>query len=265
MAKKKPSKKVLKTTVISFLLDETGSMEMIKSDTIGGFNTYLDSLKDPTYGPVEFTLLKFDSNRFDKVCVGVPAQDVQPLTNENYNPGAMTPLIDATYKTIKATEELVNTRKDTPNVLIVIQTDGQENASTQYKLEDLTQLVKEKTAAGWGFVFLGANMDAFAQASQMGFSRGSTMSYTGDKSAQTFDAMAVRTRGYRSGMGVQSLNFSDDERTKSGDQYYHPQHSNVPAPQAPVPSLKQSPPMVPPRTEPRKRQPIVDDISLVEK
>lgn len=54
-----------KTTLVTFLLDETGSMESIKDDTIGGFNSYVDSLRDETHGKVRFTLLKFDSRRVE--------------------------------------------------------------------------------------------------------------------------------------------------------------------------------------------------------
>jgi hypothetical protein len=56
-----------KTTLVTFVLDETGSMESIKDDTIGGFNSYLESLRDESDGPVEFTLLKFDRRRVEKV------------------------------------------------------------------------------------------------------------------------------------------------------------------------------------------------------
>ena len=83
-------------TLVTFLLDETGSMESIKDDTIGGFNSYLGSLKAEA-APIDFTLIKFDSRRIEKVCVAVPVSQVAELTMESYQPGASTPLIDAAY------------------------------------------------------------------------------------------------------------------------------------------------------------------------
>jgi hypothetical protein len=61
-------------TLVTFLLDETGSMESIKDDTIGGFNAYLGSLKAES-APIDFTLIKFDSRRIEKVCVAVPVAE----------------------------------------------------------------------------------------------------------------------------------------------------------------------------------------------
>src|SRR5438105_2772073 len=80
-------------TLVTFLLDETGSMESIKDDTIGGFNSYLNSLRAES-ASIDFTLIKFDSRRIEKVCVAVPVAQVAELTTASYHPGASTPLID---------------------------------------------------------------------------------------------------------------------------------------------------------------------------
>lgn len=242
-------------TLVSLLLDESGSMNTILDDTIGGFNTYLASLQDPTAGAVLFTFIKFDSNKIDKVCVGVPAADVPPLSRATYHPGASTPLIDAAYKTIIATADLVAQRSDSPHVLVVIQTDGMENASTEHTNDELHQLVKEKTAAGWGFVFLGAGIDAFAQASQWGISAGGTMSYARDKSAQTFQAVAMNTTTYRSTGATVSLDFADDQRTAAGETQGPPSISAVPTGTVGTPKIP-----TPPK---RIRPAIVEDFSLV--
>jgi len=94
-------------TLVTFLLDETGSMESIKDDTIGGFNSYLSALKG-SGELIDFTLIKFDSRRIEKVCVAIPVSDVAELDTKSYQPGASTPLIDAAYKTIKAVEKSLN-------------------------------------------------------------------------------------------------------------------------------------------------------------
>lgn len=227
-------------TVVSFLLDETGSMMSVRDDTIGGFNAYVGDLRKADEGHISFSLVKFDSNRIEKVCVGVPIADVPELTTETYIPRAMTPLIDAAYKTITATREHVEARDDDPNVVVVIQTDGHENASTQYKRHDLAALIKEMTAKGWQFVFLGADIDAFQEAGSWGISRDTTASYGKVRTAQTFSTMAGKTMSYAASGNAADLRFTEAERAKmaGGD------------------GKKQEPPMA------AKRQAVVDDFTL---
>src|SRR5436309_16027818 len=73
-------------TLVTFLLVETGSMESIKDDTIGGFNSYLSTLKSSTT-PIDFTLIKFDIRHIEKVCVAVPVGEVKELDTTTYSPG----------------------------------------------------------------------------------------------------------------------------------------------------------------------------------
>src|SRR4029079_13801817 len=113
-------------TLVTYLLDETGSMESIKDDTIGGFNSYLSALKK-SGELIAFTLIKFDSRKIEKVCVAIPVSDVAELDVESYHPGDATPLIAAAYRTIKAVEQSLNGKS--PKVVVGIQTDGHENAS----------------------------------------------------------------------------------------------------------------------------------------
>src|SRR5262245_31493327 len=145
-------------TLVTFLLDETGSMESIKDDTIGGFNAYLGSLRAES-APIDFTLIRFDSRRIEKVCVAVPVAEVAELTPASYQPGASTPLIDAAYKTIKAVEKSL--KGSNPKVVVCIQTDGHENASTEHTWDELNALIKEKSAVGWQFNVLGTGIDAY--------------------------------------------------------------------------------------------------------
>lgn len=146
-------------TVVTFLLDRTGSMEAIRDDTIGGFNDYLDGLKRAGEANIEFTLVQFDSMSIDKICVAVPIAEVEKLSRDSYQPRASTPLIDAAYKTITAVEaSLVSA--PAAKVVICIQTDGQENSSTEHSWNELNALVKEKAALGWQVNFMGVGMDA---------------------------------------------------------------------------------------------------------
>lgn len=121
------------TTLITFILDETGSMQSIKDDTIGGFNEFLAQMRRQK-GDIRFTLIKFDSNRLAVVHQAVPITAVPELTDETYHPGAATPLIDACMAGVQAAEQAAGPGD---RVSIVIQTDGMENASTRYRNGDL--------------------------------------------------------------------------------------------------------------------------------
>lgn len=205
-------------TLVSFLLDRTGSMSSIKADTIGGFNAYIDTLKKDGRGLIDFTFLQFDSVSIDKVHVGVPIKDVVPLTEETYQPRAWTPLIDAAYKTIKATEETLGRRDDKPKVVIAIQTDGEENSSTEHTWEDLNALIKEKTALGWEFVFMGAGLDAYKQAGKMGIGAANTVSYGMQNSAQAFRSLGQNSALYAAGESA-SMAYTGAQKLDAGDVY----------------------------------------------
>jgi hypothetical protein len=78
-------------TLVTLLLDRSGSMAMIKDDTIGGFNAYVDTLK-AAGANIDFTFLQFDSTSIDKICVAVPVSQAPRLDKSNYVLGASTPL-----------------------------------------------------------------------------------------------------------------------------------------------------------------------------
>lgn len=217
-----------KTTVVTFVLDETGSMESIKDDTIGGFNSYIESLKDGSNGPVEFTLLKFDSRRVEKVYVNEAIAHVAKLTSETYQPGAMTPLIDASYKAIVATANSLKKRDDEPNVICVIQTDGHENASEEYTTAELAKLIRRKEQEGWVFVFLAAGLDAFSAAREFGIKLEMALSYGREKSQAAFDAILQNTRAYRRTGRMADMAFSEDQRVRAGDKYHRRHTQSAP-------------------------------------
>jgi len=180
------------TTLITFILDETGSMQSIKDDTIGGFNEFLSEIRRQE-ADTRFTLIKFDSNRLAVVHRAVPITAVPELTDETYQPGAATPLIDACMEGIQAAEQEAGAGD---RVSVVIQTDGLENASTRYRNGDLAAKVKEKSNLGWMFTFLGAGIDAFAQAEQFGIDAGHTLRYGRDRSRHAFEAAAGKNRRF---------------------------------------------------------------------
>jgi hypothetical protein len=208
-------------TLVTFLLDRTGSMEPIRDDTIGAFNAYLDGLKGDDGTPIDFTLVQFDSMSIDKIHVQVPVAEVPRLTRETYQPRASTPLIDAAYKTIVAVEESLARATDT-KVVICIQTDGQENSSVEHRWDQLNALIKEKVGKGWQFNFMGVGIDAYHQGERMGIPQARTMAYDHQDAMATraaFAASAENARRYARAEVCETA-YTPEQKAASGDRFF---------------------------------------------
>ena len=156
-AVKKAVKKT-KTIHVIALVDETGSMQSTKSETILALNAWFkkihaDSVKHKT--PGTFTVTKFNSFKTETLVFEKPLTDADVLTPENYQPQHMTPLYDAIGNEIKAT------KSDADRVLFTIITDGEENYSKKFTREQVFNLIDKKKKKGWQFEFLGANQDSY--------------------------------------------------------------------------------------------------------
>lgn len=199
-----------KKLYVSFILDETGSMGSVKSQTIAGFNEYVETLKaEPNATDIRFALTKFNSDKVDVVYDGVKLSKVDPLTDESYRPSAMTPLYDAIGLTIKALESKF-TGKKKQAALVVIQTDGMENYSKEFTSRNIFDMIDEKKKAGWTFVFLGADQDAWIAGQLLGLDRGNVMSYASTQTQGTFQTMARATSYYSQTHGAQTGTLFDD-------------------------------------------------------
>ncbi len=208
-------------TLVTFLLDRSGSMESTKDDTIGAFNAYLGGMRGEP--GIDFTLVQFYSMGIDKVCVREPIKSAPELSKDNFQPRGSTPLIDAAYKTIKAVEAAVGDDKET-KVVICILTDGHENCSAEHTWADLNALIKDKTALGWQFNFMGAGIDAYDQGAKMGISSVNTMSYDSADPvamASAFRGRASATVAYASGLSS-NLSIGDAEKQAAGDRFVKP-------------------------------------------
>ena len=148
---------------ITFLLDCSGSMESCWDDVLGGFNAFVKD-QDPTR---TLTLIQFD-HEYSVTYENLNMPDVPPLTRETYKPRGSTALLDAVGKCRKMC---------TVPGIIVIFTDGLENASKTYTKAHIKDLVEHRQKMGWTFVYMGANQDAFAEAGSMGIGHEHTLSY----------------------------------------------------------------------------------------
>jgi hypothetical protein len=220
-------------TLVTFLLDRTGSMEAIRDDTIGGFNAYLDGLKGDGESAIDFTLVQFDSVSIDKICVAVPVGQVAKLTRDSYQPRASTPLIDAAVKTINAVEASLRAAP-AAKVVICIQTDGQENSSIEHNWAELNALVKQKSAEGWQFNFMGVGIDAYEQGARMGIAPAATVAYdhrSAEATQAVFAASAENAREYALGRRPSSVYCETQKRAagdRFGDRFYNKPKSDKP-------------------------------------
>ncbi len=155
------AKKIVR--LVHFLLDETGSMQSKAEEAVNGYNKFLDDFKAKRGVEVRFSLTKFDSSHQTLVHDAVKIKDVPRMTLDDFRPGAMTNLLDATANVIRQTQKRVEGLK-AESAMVISLTDGQENASRETTRENLNALIKEREAAGWEFMYLGVTQEAWANA-----------------------------------------------------------------------------------------------------
>lgn len=156
------------------ILDQSGSMQTIVNDVTGGFNSFVKKERKSSEGTSSLTLVTFNTEH-KYVQENKSINDIEDLTNDNYSPGGGTALLDAIGSTIESVDKRL---EDDQKVIFVIITDGEENSSSQYTLDKIKELVKEQQDKGREFVFLGANIDSFAQGGNMGFMATSSANFT---------------------------------------------------------------------------------------
>ena len=203
-------------THIHILLDRTGSMEIIRDDTIGGFNTFLEEQK-ALPGKATLSLVQFDSqDPYEVVHNFKDIQDVPELTRETFVPRAYTPLLDAIGRSINDVASALAKKTEKPEkVVVVIITDGQENASMEFRKDQIEKMVKEKQDTDkWQFVFLSADLASIGDAMALGFNAASTMAYDQDKDGvkSMYSSVSNSVASYRA--GASSVTFTAEDRAK---------------------------------------------------
>ena len=190
-------------THIAVILDRTGSMQSIRDDTIGGFNAFLNEQKDEP-GSATLTLVQFDSqDPYEVVHKFMVIKDVPELTRETYVPRASTPLLDAMGRGINDLEQGLSELTDDEmpeRVVMVIITDGKENASREFKKDVVQKMIKEKQEENdWQFVFLSADLDAIQDAIETGIQMKSAMAFDKDAqgTASAWSSASARISDYR--------------------------------------------------------------------
>ena len=188
-------------TELVFILDKSGSMAGLESDTIGGFNSMLEKQREEE-GECKITTVLFD-NRYELLHDRIDIKAVRPVTKKEYVIGGSTALIDAMGRTVhKISNVQKNTAKDyrANKVMFVIITDGEENSSVEYTADAVKALIeKQKEKYGWEFVFLGANIDAVSTAGRLGINPNRAVDYVADSEGTSlnFKAMSMAMSEYR--------------------------------------------------------------------
>ncbi len=170
-------------TELVMILDRSGSMSGLESDTIGGYNAMLQKQREAE-GEVLVTTVLFD-DRIETLCDRVPLETLPRMTERDYYVRGCTALLDAVGRTIRhiATIHRYAREEDRPEkTIFVITTDGLENASREYSYERVKKMVEhEKEKYGWEFLFLGANIDAIKTAGHFGINPDRAANYHSDR------------------------------------------------------------------------------------
>jgi len=190
---------------IGVVLDRSASMGSIAEATISGFNVFLEE-QQKTEQHTTLSLVGFD-HKYEVWRDFENVKSVPKLTSKEFKPRGSTALRDAIGKTIKDTgakfDSLAESERPA-NVLIVIITDGEENSSREYSLDQMNQMIAhQRDVYNWNFLFLGADQDAIAEASKLGIDADHAMSYRKDLTG---------TRSVYRTLGTKTQSLSRNER-----------------------------------------------------
>lgn len=207
-------------THMTVILDRSGSMEDIREDIIGGFNSFLGDQKAQP-GQATLTLIQFDGQEpYEVVHRFKSIGKVPPLDRSTYVPRGATPLFDAVGRGINDIEKAIHdlpTADRPAKVIIAIVTDGQENASAEFGRDQVMKMIKAKTNEdAWEFVFQSADLAAFAEAGDLGVPSGKRMMYgkSGKGIAGAWRALSRETGLFRGDPG-HSMEFNEEDRKRA--------------------------------------------------
>jgi hypothetical protein len=205
-------------THVTFVLDSSGSMSKIEDDTIGGFNSFLEDQRDGA-GTATVSLYDFNTNA-DLVYQNYPIEEAPKLDGETYTPSGRTALHDAIYRGITETADQIadmDPSNEPDNVILVILTDGKENASETHQERVREQIEMRQDEQDWEFLFIGANQDAALTAGEMGIDedRSLSMAHSGEGTHAAYESTSEKIRETRK--HGESAGFDENDRRKQKD------------------------------------------------
>lgn len=163
-------------TMLCLILDRSGSMGGRENDVVNGVNALLTEQKNLP-DPATIAFVRFDSEGIERFRQMGPLADCKPLDRSEYQPRGGTPLLDAVGQTISTLDQDWQ-REQPERAIVVIVTDGEENASKEYTKDQIKQMILARQDSGkWSFIYLGANVDSFAEAGAIGIFGANTANY----------------------------------------------------------------------------------------
>lgn len=212
-------------THIAMVLDRSGSMGPIASDTIGGVNTFLETQRKVP-GECSATLVQFD-DVLEVLADGHRLADVKPLTSETYVPRNSTALYDAIGQTIVRTGDWLMRKPEAERpekVIFAVITDGLENASREYTQAKVFDMIKhQRETYKWEFVFIGANQDALATGASIGVARSHSINYAANRkgTSHLYASMSANVADLRCGTKA-DMSWETKDHTAQSDAAKNP-------------------------------------------
>jgi hypothetical protein len=188
-------------------------MSGLVSDTIGGYNAFIDKQKQEP-GEALLTTILFD-DKYEVLHDGVNLKDIKPLSDKEYFPRGATALLDAVGKTINTVGARLNSTReeDRPSkVIFVITTDGYENSSKEFVQAKVKEMIEHQTTKyNWQFLFLGANIDAVSTAKTYGIRSDFAANYTANSAGtdSLYCTVSQTVANYRN-LGAIDQNWKDE-------------------------------------------------------
>jgi len=202
-------------TELVFILDRSGSMAGLESDTIGGFNSMIKKQQTEIDGKAFVSTILFDHESIvlhDRL----PLSEVKPLTDKDYEVRGSTALLDAigdAINHVKKVHKYISKYADEEHLpektLFVITTDGMENSSVKYDYNQIKRLIEQQKELDWEFIFLGANIDAIEVAGHIGIDARRAVNYHADSkgTAQVFGAVGNLTSAFAAMPAIEMNDF----------------------------------------------------------
>lgn len=197
---------------VAVVLDRSGSMASIADEMVKGFNGFLAEQRQADGSETSVSLVQFDGDDpLDVLIDRVPLREVTDLERERYQPRGVTPLYDAIGAMIARIDATADPEED--QVVLII-TDGLENASREHTRASVFDMIRERQDKGWAFVFLGADQDVYAEGERVGISPSNRVAWekSGPGQARMWRDTSSSTVAHR-------LKLSQGRRRDSGQFY----------------------------------------------
>lgn len=185
-----------------FLIDRSGSMHGSEDDTIGGFNAFLEKERAKKL-PTNVSTILFD-HQYEVLYKRKSIEDVGKLTRDDYYVRGSTALLDAIGRTITTMDREIDNK-----ALFVIMTDGRENASVEFSKSQIKNMIESHS---WEFIFIGADIDSYSEAGQIGIRRSNVANYRKSRKGfeDAYSSVERATFCMRENVSLEDANWKED-------------------------------------------------------